>query len=205
MGSVSALEEHVEQARAGEMSLKPVAYRYVGPRSNIHTEGALQQQGRVPKTAVLNEGTWYISLVPDEGLAYLENRTDMEVVYADDAERFAGILLDQNRLPGNAFGRGADPEIRDRIYDDMGLEDGVPAEEQLRELAGASGDGGDEPDRSRAQRIAGENTYDELKAMVKDLREDADEFKLTGKGKTDMAEFAAQFDEEEVASAGGDD
>jgi len=115
---VIALQDNLDQEQAGEIrGLELVALRYVGDHDSIATRGALAAQGKWPGTAPLNNGIWYFALVPDEGLPYLENRDDLDLVYADDRERFAEALLSKNRLPDNVFGRGADPDLRDRVYE----------------------------------------------------------------------------------------
>jgi len=133
---VGGLQEHVEQEQEGEVTLQLIGYRYVGERSSIGPGGALQTRGQLPRTAPLNNGFWYFARVADEGCTYLESRQDLEVVYAQDAERFAELLLEKNRLPEDIFGRGADRDLQEEVYELLGLDDGRPVEPQLYELAG---------------------------------------------------------------------
>jgi len=203
---VIALEQNLEQEAAGEIrGLELIALRYTGQHSSVATRGALASQGRWPGTAPLNAGIWYFALVPDEGLAYLENRDDLDIVYADDRERFAEALLSKDRLPDNVFGRGADPELRDRVYEALGLEDPVDGgriPNQLRDIAGVNEEDADEGgDDGRAATLVNEYGRDELKAAVKEVREDADEFSLRGAEVTEMAEFLAEQDNNEVHAA----
>ena len=203
---VIALEQNLEQEAAGEIrGLELIALRYTGQHSSVATRGALASQGRWPGTAPLNAGIWYFALVPDEGLAYLENRDDLDIVYADDRERFAEALLSKDRLPDNVFGRGADPELRDRVYEALGLEDPVDGgriPNQLRDIAGVDEEDADEGgDDGRAATLVSEYGRGELKAAVKEVREDTDEFGLRGAEVTEMAEFLAEQDNNEVHAA----
>jgi hypothetical protein len=91
------------------------------------------------------------------------------------------------------------------VFDALGIEDPMeagPVEAQLRELAGvdapAENDAGDD---GRAASLVDEYSRGQLKAAVKDLREDTDEFSLQGAGVTDMAEFLAEQDEAAVHDA----
>jgi hypothetical protein len=203
---VIALKQNLEQEAAGEIrGLELIALRYTGQHSSVATRGALASQGRWPGTAPLNAGIWYFALVPDEGLAYLENRDDLDIVYADDRERFAEALLSKDRLPDNVFGRGADPELRDRVYEALGLEDPVDGgriPNQLRDIVGVDEEDADEGgDDGRAATLVSEYGRDELKAVVKEVREDTDEFGLRGAEVTEMAEFLAKQDNNEVHAA----
>lgn len=206
---VIALQDNLEQEAAGEIrGLELVALRYTGENDSIATRGALASQGKWPGTAPLNEGNWYFALVPDEGLAYLENREDLELVYADDRERFAEALLSKHRLPSNVFGRGADVELRDRVYDALGLEDPVqagPIPSQLRELAGvddadAASDPDDGDDMGRAATLTQEYSRSQLKGACEALREDTDDIALNAT-KTEMAEWLAEQEEAAVHDA----
>lgn len=204
---VIALQQNLEQEASGEIrGLEFVALRYTGDNDSIATRGALASQGKWPGTAPLNEGIWYFALVPDEGLAFLENRDDLELVYADDQARFAEALLSKHRLPDNVFGRGANVQLRDRVYDALGLEDPRDAgriPDQLRDLAGVDDEDVQEPDEDdagRAATLAEEHSRSELKDACEALREDADDIALNAK-KTEMAEWLAEQDETEVHNA----
>lgn len=204
--SVIALEHHLEKERNGEYPLELVAVQYDGPKSSLSVGNALTAQGGWPGTGILNNGVWYFALVPDDGrLAYLENRNDLNIVYPDDQERFAELLLDKPRLPSNVFDRGADRDLQERFFDALGLKptvEGGPLREQLEAMApdGAVDADEDMTDQSRVKELA-EQPRDALKEAVKEVREDADEFSLRGAGKTDMAEFLADQDAGEVNDA----
>lgn len=212
---VIALKDNLEQEEDGEIrGLELIALRYTGDQSSIATRGSLASQGKWPGTAPLNNGVWYFALVPDEGLPYLENRDDLDLVYADDREAFAEALLSKNRLPDNVFGRGADARLRDRVYDALNLQDPVDGgriPDQLRDIAGveASEEANDQADDGRASTLASEYSRSQLKGAVKEVREDADEFSLRGAEVTEMAEFLAEKDNAAVHDAleddGGDD
>jgi len=216
--SVIALQQNIDQLESGEIrGLELIALRYVGEHSSLATRGALATQGKWPGTAPLNNGVWYFALVPDQGLAYLENRDDLDLVYADDAERFAEALLSKNRLPENVFGRRADLDLQEQVFDALGIEDPMeagPVEAQLREIAGveASDDiDDDDQDDGRVSTLVSEHSRSTLKQAVKEVRDDASEFSLRGADKSDLAEFLAEKDEAAVHDAletdgeGGDD
>ena len=214
MGVVS-LQQNIDQEQAGEIrGLELIALKYTGSNSSIATRGTLATQARWPGTAPLNKGIWYFGLVPDEGLAYLENRDDFEMVFADDSEAFAKTLLSKHRLPENVFGRNANRDLQTRVFDAIGIENPMqagPVEEQLHDIAGvdASEVEEDEPDNERVSALVSEYSRKQLKAAVEEVRADADEFSLRGSpGPTELAEFLAEQDESEVNDAlqsGGDD
>jgi len=213
---VIALQQNFDQLESGDIrGLVLVAVRYVGEHSSLATRGALASQGKWPGTAPLNNGVWYFALVPDEGLAYLENRDDLDLVYADDAGAFAEALLSKNRLPQNVFGRRADLDLQEEVFEALGIEDPMqagPVEAQLREIAGIeeSAEDDDQADDGRVASLVGDYSRSQLKAAVKEAREDASEFSLRGADKSDLAEFLAEKDESAVhdaleAASGGDD
>lgn len=213
---VIALKQNLEQEADGEIrGLELVALRYTGDQSSIATRGTFATQGKWPGTAPLNNGIWYFALVPDEGLAYLENRDDLDLVYADDREAFAEALLSKNRLPDNVFGRGANTRLRDCVYEALELQDPVDGgriPNQLRDIAGVdepADEEGDQADDGRAATLAQEYSRSQLKEAVKEVREDADEFSLRGAEVIEMAEFLAEKDNADVHDAlednGGDD
>lgn len=218
---VVALQEHLDQADAGERVLELVGVKYVGDGTSLSVGNALNNQGHWPGTNLLNRGVWYFALVPDEGVGYLEARNDLELVYADDRAAFAEALLDQTRLPDNVFGRGADRQLQERVFDALGIADPMeagPVDEQLRRMADLD-DADEAPalDDDGSDRVAAYvdgYTRDELGTACKRLREDAAEFNLReNQEKHARAEFIADHDEDAAASAlqaasdgdGGDD
>lgn len=222
MGVIS-LQQNIEAEQSGEIAaLDLIALRYTGENSSLATKGALNSQGKWPGTGPLNQGVWYFALVPDEGLGYLEARDDLDVVYADDTEAFAQALLSRNRLPSNVFGRGADLDLQDRVFDALGIEDPMeagPVEAQLRGLAGedvdttTDGDSEDAEDTGRVGSLVDEYTRGELKEAAKRVREDTSDVSLNS-SKTELAEYLAGEDDAEVNAAlkaatddeeGGDD
>lgn len=203
---VIATREHIEQEQTGETELTLIGLRYVGASSSLAVGNALNNQGQWPGTTSLNKGIVYFGLVPEEGLGYLEARDDLEVLY--DEGELAKAMLAKNFLPPNVFGRGADQDLQERVFDRLGLKpavEGGPIEEQLREIAGLDEDDVAASEDDGSDRISGyvENySRTELGDAAKHLREDADEFNLqTNRSKHDRAEFIASFDEETAAAA----
>jgi len=145
MSSVAITQHQLDREAEGETTLELVAVRYTGPNSMFPVSAHLEAQGW-PRAAPMNggatggdNGPWYFALMPDEGLGYLENRNDLDVVYGTQREQFAEILLEQRRLPGNVFSRGANRSLQDRVFDTLGLKpqmDAGPIEDQLRDIAG---------------------------------------------------------------------
>lgn len=217
MSGVIASQDHLDDEQAGEATLELVAIRYTGRRTIYSVEQHLTQAGW-PGGAPLDggpkpdsDGAWQFALVPDSALATLEGRPDIEVVYGDQRERFAEILLDRNRLPENVFGRGADRTLQERVIDALELdppgEVGVTWETQLKAVAGREDEDEDtdEPDaeaQSLAGQLADEYTRHELGDLCKALRPDPSACNLNDKaGKTDRAEYVAGFDKAERAAA----
>lgn len=197
-----ALEDNLEQEQSGEVrSLELVAIRYTGDNSTLATRGALNSQGKWPGTAPLNAGVWYFGLVPDEGLAYLENRDDLDIVYADDRQAFAEALLEKNN-PRQFLDDIDRQDLRERVMEALDLKPEVEGGRITAQLAEAAGveESEAEPDSGddRAATLVDEYSRAQLKEAVKAIREDADEFSLNGAGKSDMAEYLAEQDEAEV-------
>lgn len=228
MTSVTTAQSHIEQEQAGETALELIAVRYTGPRTLYDVEQHLAQAGW-PGSAPLDggptpdaDGAWQFALMPDDGLPTLEGRQDLDVVYADQRERFASVLLGQSTLPENVFGRQANIDIQRRVTDALDLEppgeSGQSWSEQLQAIVASDDDAADvEPDDSEDTSVVSEfidaYTRNELGDICKALRADADEFNLTeNAGKTPRAEFIASFDRQDRAAAvddaigdGGDD
>jgi hypothetical protein len=211
MTSIVADQNHIEDEQLGETTLELVAIRYTGPNTSLAVTNHLNNEGSWPSMATLQgcddgPGPWYYALVPDEGLAHLENRPDVDVLYATDRERFAKALLDERRLPENALGTRANPDLRERVFDALGLvpeREGGLLREQLREIAGvdAAEDDG-EDDTGLEQQLLDEYDRGELGDICKELRADADEFNLQeNQSKTARAEFVAAADKDQRAAA----
>lgn len=209
---ILATKKHFEDEEEGKYPLQLIAARYTGSRSSLSVGNALNSQGGWPGTTALNADTWYFAFVPDDSrLAYLENRGDLELVYPDDQKRFAEILLGKTRLPPNAFSDRAKRDVQERVFDALDLKpvvEGGPIRDQLEAMAPDDVDTetDDDADKSRVQQLTGEYSRSELKEAVKAVRDDAGDFSLQGSpGKTDMAEFLAEQDAEDVAAALEDD
>lgn len=211
MASIVADSNHLEDAEQGKTTLELVALRYTGDNTSMAVSNHLNNEGSWPSVATLQgssdgPGPWKYALVPDEGLAHLENRPDVEVLYATQTERFAKALLNERRLPQNAFGTRANPELRERVFDALGLVpevEGGSLREQLRDIAGVDeveDDG--EDDTGLVNQFVDDYSRGELGDICKELREDADEFNLQeNQSKTERAEFIAEADEEARADA----
>lgn len=215
MSSVTTAADHLEQEAAGEIALELVAVRYTGSHTIYNVEQHLTQAGW-PGSAPLDggptadaDGAWQFALMPDSGLAHLEGRTDLDVVYADQRERFAEVLLEQSALPENVFGRGANQDLQNRVTDALDLdppgESGLSWADQLRAIVGddeAAAEDDAPEERSLAGELADAYTRHELGDICKELREDPSAFNLQqNAGKTDRAEYIAGFDREERAAA----
>lgn len=216
MTSIVASADDLDAEAAGETSLELVAVRYTGPRTLYDVEAHLVPAGWPGSVAIdggptpAANGSWNLVLMPDSGLAALEGRPDLEVVYADQQAEFAQILLEETDLPENVFGRNADQELQQRVFDLLGLEptaQGGPFEDQLRSLVGSDAEPEPEPeDEGPEDSLVAElaNAYDRntLGDIAKRLREDPSEFNLRENAKkTERAEYIATFDRQERAAA----
>lgn len=203
LGTVIVSREHVEQERNGETSLTLIGLRYEGPNDSLGVGNALNSQGHWPGTTLLNQGVVYFGLVPDEGLGYLEARDDLAVLY--DPQDLAAAMLEKNYLPPNVFGRGANRDLQERVFDRLGLKpavEGGPIEDQLREIADVDEDVVDDGTDDRVGRYVDEYSRTELGDAAKVLRDDSEEFDLrANQSKHDRAAFVAEFDEETAAEA----
>lgn len=215
MTSITTSQAQLDREEEGEITLELVAVRYVGSRSMFDVVNHLEPEGW-PKSTPLNGGAntgdvgpWYFALMPDDGLGYIENRDDLEIVYGDQREKFAELLLEQRRLPSNVFGRGADRNLQERVFDTLGLEPAAqagPFVDQLRDIAGIDADEADYEDDTEDQDLVETlvDTYSrgELGDAAKALRSDAEDFNLKeNAGKRDRAEYIAGFDKDERAAA----
>jgi len=149
-----------------------------------------------PRTT-LNQGSKHVVLMPDSGLGGLYSDSRLEVYHAP--EEIAKCFLASNYLAPAVFGRQADIDIRQEVFEYMGLNDvGVSDDEmayreQLREIAGI-----DEPEvveetaNTRVEQLTTANKYGELQTMAKDLGiEDARQDKTT------LAEYVAEHEDED--------
>lgn len=220
MPAVTASPYDLEDANAGELSLELIAVRYTGDQTLYDVQQHLSQAGW-PGLAPLDGGptpndvgAWNIALVADRHLAKYEGRPDLGVVYADQREQFAEIILsldpDPMRALENVFGPGSDAQLRDRVFDTLGIEhaaQGGPLADQLREVAGLDEEDieDDDTDSTLISRLTHpEEGYSraELGDICKELRGDADEFNLReNAGKTARAEFISEFEQEDRQAA----
>lgn len=215
-------EENLELEEEGHCNLVLVAARYVGDKSST-TPAKYNRQAAWPSRSAFQggpedpdgdgrlPGPAQGALVPDWTDENTENRTvealesdpDVEVLYRP--EEIAHAMLEANYLDPNVFGQGFDPEVRDRVFDTLGIDDvGVRNEaeyrRQLREIAGIE----DEEAEVRAE------TRDD--SRVNDYRRDhtrqelIDAARVLGKdephvGKIELATWLADQDAEAVRFA----
>lgn len=211
---INYLEDHLELEEKGHINQVLVAVRYTGPKSSLPASKFNRPaawpafsplQGGPKKSDGSREpGSPQAALVPDwtdedtenRGVEALESDPDIEVYYS--REEIAKCMLDSNYLDPNVFGRGFDAEVRDFVFDKLGLEDvGVRNESeyraQLREIAGVEGPGeGDNPeviDDARATEYRQEHTRAELKTAATILGKEQTEV-----GKIDLADWLAEQD-----------
>jgi len=151
--------QHIDLEEQGQCNLVLIAARYTGPRSSI-AAGQYRQDAAWPGASPFQSsgdrddpepGPAQGALIPDWTDEDTENRTvetleadpDIEVFYRP--EDIAREMLTGNYLDPNVFGRGFNADLRDRVFDALGLEDvGVRNEAeyraQLREIAGIDAD-----------------------------------------------------------------
>lgn len=211
MPGIAVSQDHLEDADLGTGSLELIALRYTGDNTSLAVSNHLNNEGSWPSMATLQgstdgPGPWYYALVPDDGLAHLENRPDVEILYATDRERFAKVLLNERRLPENAFGTQSYESIRERVFDVLGLKPAVqggPIRDQLRDIAGIDETEDDgEDDTELVQHLMDEHSRSVLGDLCKELRDDASEFDLRdNQSKTARAEFVAAADDDARSSA----
>lgn len=200
---ILANPQYFEQDRAGNAEQVLVAARYVG-RSRMYSGSAPVNQGRWPTRQSWLADQWYVAFVPETvpdndpgaGVAWFERADDFEVEY--DPEQIAAILLDRNYVtldPAGPIGDGESvPGFDQALRDALGLEDPIDAgqryDEQLRDLAGIDETG--EPEADPAEALVQDYGRSELKAAVKAVRADTDEFSLRGKSMADMADYLVE-------------
>jgi len=144
--------------------------------------------------SVLNGGSTHVVLMPDSGLQHLYSHQDLTVSH--DPSEVARCLLDSNYLAPVVFGRGADAELRQRVFsfldlDDRGIAGGHDYRADLREIAGIESD----PEvqetvtETETERIKNEYKYTELKTLASDAGIDN-----ANKKKDELAEWLAESD-----------
>lgn len=216
---INYVPEHFELEEEGLANQVLVAVRYTGDKSST-TSGQINRsaawpgfsafQGASPDSDA-NHGPAQGGLVPDWTADNVEDRTiealesnpDFEVLYSP--KDIAEAMLESNYLDPNVFGQGFDPDLRERVFDELGLEDvGVRQEaeyrEQLREIADVDADEAEvreeTRDDSRVTEYRQEHTRDELRGAARILEKDDDDV-----GKIELAEWLADHDREAVRFA----
>lgn len=148
-----------------------------------------------PRTA-LNAGSKHVVLMPDSGLSRLYGESELEVSH--DPAGIARCLLDGNYLPTEIFGYGADADLRNRVFETIGLADrGIGGDtdyrEDLREIAGIETDESvhETVVETEVERIKTEYKYTELKTLASEHGIDN-----ANKKKDELAEWLAESDAE---------
>lgn len=205
--------QHVELEEEGQCNLVLVAIRYTGPRSSIAVDRFREEAawpGGSPLQAGPKEGDgderlpgpaqgalvpdWTDDETEDRTVTVLEAHPDIEVLYTP--ESIAQAMLEANYLDPNVFGQGFDGDLRDRVFEHLGLQDvGVRNEAeyraQLREIAGIEADDeaikDESRDDARVTEYRQEYTRQELITAAAILgNEDAEEL-----GKIELATYLA--------------
>lgn len=215
---IKASARQIEEAREEDEELTFVGVTYVGDRAH-YLDNAVRTQGHWPSYGGFTAGNTQIALLPDRGLGYFERHADFEVDYT--AEGIAQALLDKNYLAPEVFQHGGGGgETRQRLLDFLEIDrlettqDGIRG--QLGDIAGVD-DPGQEAAHTLADKLVDPDegyTRTELKDVVGDLREDADEISLNA-GKVEFGEYLEEQVQEEAItetalfeklnSAGGDE
>lgn len=184
---------HLEEAEQGLTELALVAVRYTGDRSIIPTQ-TLRAQGKWPGPNGIVADTWYVALVPDQGLAHFEGNANIEVAY--DREAIAEALLSKTTLPASVFGRNATKQVQEHVFDHLGLEHVGLGEdrysdyrEQLRDIVPEDVDEDITEGEPERKTVLLEQTRSELQEQAKELGYDDD---LRGASKTDLATYIAE-------------
>lgn len=213
------LQQNFELEKDGKTSLTLIGIRYTGNRATKSVDVyrreaawpgvAPLQGGAVQEDGSREPGPMQFGLVPDWTDEDVEDRTviklerdpDIEVVY--DPASIAHALLQKNYLPPEVFDRGYEVDLREKVFDALGLKDvgarNVPGyREQLREIAGLEDDLKDDAarDNSRVtELVKGYPRRDLLEAA------EAFGFSESNAGLTDVAEFLADQDNALVEQA----
>lgn len=215
---ILASERHFDDEEEGNRELELVAVTYVGDRS-LYNSTATRTQGQWPSYGPFQRGETQVAFVPDGGLGYFESHADFEVEYSP--EGIADALLGENYLAPDVFSAGTGGRMRQRVLDELGIEqlpttaDAIRA--KLADIAGREDEGGEEAQQDLADRLADPDdgfSRSQLKDAAADLREGSDDISLNA-GKLDFAEWLAglvddgEMTETElldaVRAAGGDD
>lgn len=160
---------------------------------NMYSTASLPDSANFPQPrSALAGGSKHLVLMPDSGLSTLYGDTQIEVHH--DPGEMATCLLDSNYLPEVVFGRKADPDLQDRVFDYFDLTHvgvGDEAEHtyrnQLREVADLE-PAEEEADevQTLAETYESEYKYSELQDMAKEAGIDD-----ARQSKTDLAEYIA--------------
>lgn len=217
---INYVDQHLDLEEEGHCNLVLIGARYTGGKSSV-TVNKYRNQAAWPGNSPFQGGPLTDdggrepgpaqgALIPDWTDEDTENRTvealesdpDIDVLYSADA--IAEEMLRANYLDPNIFGRGFEADVRDKVFDALGLEDvGVRNEaeyrKQLREIAGVE----QEPDARQVrddQRVVDyrrEHTRRELIAAARILgKESPDDC-----GKIELATWLADRDPEAVRFA----
>lgn len=212
------IPQNAEEFEAkGRADLELVGIRYTGPRSTV-IDRDVRERAAYNGPPAFQRGQVYLAVLPtnlDEtvednsrGAHAIEARSDFDVIY--DAKTLAGALLNRNYLPPSVFYEGFDRYQRQKVFEKLGLEDAGRVHdrddeeiyrEQLREIAGVDGNDGKTAAEGRAEAYRDRWSRDELKALVKLLREDAGDINLNRAGMTELSEFLSAHDADVVETA----
>lgn len=214
---INYVDEHFDLEEEERINQELIAIRYTGRKSSI-TPSKYNRDAAWPSFSPLQGGPkdadadgerlpgppqgaivpdWTDDDVEDRTVEALESDPNIEVFY--DPATIAECMLETNFLDPNVFGQGFDPDVRDFVFDTLGLEDvGIRNESeyraQLREIAGI-GDPGDEieteaVDDTRKTELRQDNTRSDLVEACRILEHDDPD----NLGKIDAAGFLAEQD-----------
>lgn len=150
--------QQIEVAEEQDDELVLAAIKYVG-RKSLYRDSAVNTHGGYPGYGAFQRGVWDLAYLPSKKLSWWEDHADFEIAY--DEQTIAEAIVEKNYLLSVAFGSNADPEIRDDVYDKLGLKPTLDTDElraQIAEVAGADvEDVGSEfdPDKARREELSG--------------------------------------------------
>lgn len=222
--SIHVEPQHLELEAEGRCNLVLIAVRYTGDRSSVPAHrwrrdaawpghSAFQALGDDDNR---QPGPPQFALIPDWTDEDTENRTveafeasdDMAVYYTPEA--IAEAMLEVNSLPENAFDRGYDDRVREKVFDHLGISyegtDELRFRETLREIAGVDADDdtvqAEARDDSLVSQYRREHTRGELVEAAAILGfEDDHEYDASGRGRIELATWLADQDREAVRFA----